>query len=179
MKSIGSLVPIWSHSTRDANGSGLGERLRPGRDIHGIAKQVVALHHDVADVDANPEPHLLVGRSIRILLGDCVLNRNSTLHGVHRAGEGGDETVARRVEDPTPMRGDQAIDYDPVSRERAEGAEFISAHQAAVALDVGCEDRRKLPFDGVRFQGSPPPRPEYSPIKRKIRASLSHSKARW
>jgi hypothetical protein len=38
------------------------------------------------------------------------------LHGIHGAGEIGDEAVARRVEDPTAMRGNQPIDDDPVSR---------------------------------------------------------------
>jgi hypothetical protein len=31
-------------------------------------------------------------------------------------------------------------------------------HKAAVAFDIGGEDRGKLSFDGVRFQGSAPPR---------------------
>ena len=141
----------------DANCSGLSERLQPGRDIDRIPKQVVALHQDVADVDAYSKLHLLTRRWIRILLGQGVLHRDSTSHGVRRAGEIGDETVARRVEDPTPMRGDQAIDYDPVSRERAKGTDLISVHQTAVALDIGGEDRRKLAFDGARFQASPPP----------------------
>jgi hypothetical protein len=148
------LVP---HNTRDANCSGVGERLQPGCDIDRIAEKIVALHHDVADVDTNSKPHLLTGRSIRNLLGDRVLNRDSTLHGVYRAGEIGDETVARGVEDPTPMSGNQPIDDDPIGRERAKGADLISAHQTAVALDVGGEDRSELPFDGMRFQSSPPP----------------------
>ena len=77
------------------------------------------------------------------------------------------------------IRGNQAIDYDPVGRKCAESGDLIKPHQAAVALDVSCENRAELPFDGVRFQGSPPPRLEYSPTKRKIRASLSHSETRW
>jgi hypothetical protein len=56
------------------------------------------------------------------------------------------------------MQGDQAIDDDPVRRERAERADLIKRHQAAVALDIGCKDRGELPFNGVRFQGSTPPR---------------------
>jgi len=55
------------------------------------------------------------------------------------------------------MRGDQAIDDDPVSRARAKGADLIESHQAAVALHIGGEDRGELSFDGVRFQRSAPP----------------------
>jgi hypothetical protein len=31
---------------------------------------------------------------------------------------------------------------------------LISSHQTAIALDIRCEDRGRLSFDGVRFQGS-------------------------
>jgi hypothetical protein len=50
------------------------------------------------------------------------------------------------------MRAYKAIDDDPISRERAKGADLIESHQAAVAFDIRGEDRSELPFDGVRFQ---------------------------
>jgi hypothetical protein len=39
------------------------------------------------------------------------------------------------------MTGDAVIDDDPVGRERPEGTDLVEPHQAAVALDVGGEDR--------------------------------------
>ena len=153
MKRQGQLRPdLIPHRTRDANPARLRKSFQPGRDIDGIAEEIVALHDDVADVDADPKPHLLTDRSIRILLGYGVLHRDGTLHGIDGAGEIGDEAIASRVEDPTAMRGDQAIDDDPVSGEGAERADLIEPHQAAVALDIGGEDRGELPFDRVRFQ---------------------------
>jgi hypothetical protein len=129
-------------------------------------------------VDANAEPHLLGGKSIGILLGYGILHRDSTLHGIHGAGEIGDKTVASGTEDPASMRGYQAINDDPVSCQRAKGADLIESHQAAVAFDIGCEDRRELSFDGVlpRFGTS---LVEYSPNGREIRGSVNHSEARW
>jgi hypothetical protein len=50
-------------------------------------------------LDADPKPHLLARRSISIRLGDRFLNLHGALHGIDRAGEIGDETVASRVED--------------------------------------------------------------------------------
>jgi hypothetical protein len=64
------------------------------------------------------------------------------------------------------MSGDQPINDDPISREGAKSADLISVHQAAVALDIGCEDRGELPVDEMRFQGSAPPDPDYIPIWR-------------
>jgi len=71
--------------------------------IDGIAEEIVALNDDVADMDADAESHLLMGLFLRILLGYGVLPRDSALHGIDGAGEIGDETVARRGEDPTAM----------------------------------------------------------------------------
>jgi hypothetical protein len=80
------------------------------------------------------------------------LHRDGTLQGIHSAGEVSDEAIASRVEDPSAMRGDQAIDDDPVSREDAKGTDLIESHQAAVALDIRGEYCRELSFDRVRFQ---------------------------
>jgi hypothetical protein len=91
-------------------------------------KKVFALNYDVADVDADTEPHLLADRSISILFRDGVLHFDSALHGIHSAGEVSDEAVTRGVEDPASMRRYQAIDDDPVSSEGAKGANLIESH---------------------------------------------------
>jgi hypothetical protein len=147
----GSFVPIWSRTVPETQIPPASARAsKPGRDIDGIAEEVFPLHHNVAEVDADTEPHLLTGRSIRILLGYGILHHDSTLHGVHGTGEIGDETVASRVEDPTAMRGDQGIDDGSVSVESAEGADLIEPHEAAVAFDIRGEDGDELPADGHR-----------------------------
>ncbi len=86
------------------------------------------MNDDVSDVDADPKPHLLTGWAIRILLAYGLLNLDSALHGVHGTSEVSDETVASRVENPTAMRGDQAIDNDPTGGESAESADLIEPH---------------------------------------------------
>jgi hypothetical protein len=129
-----------SNSTRDANPTRLSKSLQAGGDINGVAEEIVALNDDIADMYPDAEPHLLTGRSIRILLCYGVLHRDSTLHGVHSTSEVSDETIASRVEDPTAMRGDQAIYDDPVRGEGAERVDLILPHQSAVALDIGCEE---------------------------------------
>ena len=60
----------------------------------------------------------------------------------------------------------------PVSRERAKGADLISAHESAVARDIRGENRGELSFDGWRFQGSAPPQPGiYTDLVRDPRGS--------
>jgi hypothetical protein len=106
---------------------------------------------------------LLIGRSISVLLSYGLLNFDGALHGIHGAGEIGKDAVASSVEDPTAMRGDQAIDDDSVGRESAKSADLILPHQAAIAFDIRCEDRRELSFNPVGFQGSAPPGTSIAP----------------
>jgi len=148
------IADLFSCYPRRANPARLSESLQPSRDIDSIAEEVVTLNHGVADMDPDAEPHLLAGRSIHVLLGYGVLHRDGTLHSIHGTGEIGDEAIARRVEDPTAMGGDQTIDDNFVSRKRAKGADLIPTHEGAVARDIGGENRGELPFDGWRFQGS-------------------------
>src|SRR5215469_3295535 len=75
------------------------------------------------------------------------------------------------------MRGDQPINDDSVCCEGAKGADLISPHEAAVALHIGGEDRRELPFERAGFQGSAPPNREYNRSRRDIRASVNHPEA--
>jgi hypothetical protein len=109
--------------TRHANSARLRKTLQPSRDINGIAEEIFALHHYIADVDADPKSHPLGSGSIGILLPDRLLNGHGALHRIHGACKIGKNAVARRVEDPTAMRGDQAINDDPVGGEGAQGAD--------------------------------------------------------
>jgi hypothetical protein len=43
-----------------------------------------------------------------------------------------------------------------------KGSDLILPHEAAVAFDIGGEDRGELSFDGVRFQGLGTSRIEYN-----------------
>src|SRR6185369_6904659 len=91
------------HCTRDTNSVRLRKSLQPSGDIYGIPEEIVALHDDVADVDADAEPHLLARGPFCILFGYGLLNFDGALNGIHGTGEVGQDAVARRVEDSTPM----------------------------------------------------------------------------
>jgi hypothetical protein len=106
----------------------------------GIAEEVVALHDDVADMDANAEPHCLAFGPAGIFLTDRLLDRNRALNGIDRAGEIGNDTIARGIEDPSAMRSDQPVhDLATVPQPR-ERADLVLTHQPAVAGDVSRED---------------------------------------
>ncbi len=54
------------HGCRDAGPAGLGERLQPGRHVDAVAEQVVALDHDVAQIDADAEAHAVLLAKVRV-----------------------------------------------------------------------------------------------------------------
>jgi hypothetical protein len=76
-------------------------------------------------------------------------------------GEVSQNAVANRVENPTTMRSDQAINDDPVSRAGVKSTHLISPHQPTVARDIGGKNRGELSFDGARFQSSAPPQTRF------------------
>src|ERR1700758_745085 len=51
-------------AARNADPAGLRRCLQPGRDIAPFAEQVSFLHHDIAEIDADPNPHLPLRREL-------------------------------------------------------------------------------------------------------------------
>lgn len=77
------------HGACDGDAAGVCDALDTRRDIHPIAHQVVALDHDVADMnaDAQEQATQLIG-----------LHRLGAGHGLHGAGELDQEAVTHRLE---------------------------------------------------------------------------------
>jgi hypothetical protein len=126
---------------RDANLGGFGQGFETGSDVHAVAKQVVAVNYNVADMHADAEAHLLAASAAGIIHHDRVLYRHSARDGINRAGEIGHYTVARGVENAAAMSRNQPVDDDPTSLEPGMRAHFVLRHEPAVAGNVGCEDR--------------------------------------
>jgi hypothetical protein len=63
---------------RDANAAGLGQALHPGRDVHPVAKDVVVIVDDVADVDADAALDALVLRNAGVALGHATAQRTAS-----------------------------------------------------------------------------------------------------
>ncbi len=79
------------------------------------------------------------------------------------------------------VRGHQAIDNDPVGVERAERANLISAHQAAVILDIR-GDARPARFSRPTAESALPisaPRSTIARLDARSDGFSAHSKACW
>src|SRR5439155_5766173 len=152
--------------------------LQPGGDVDPVTEQVLAINHDIADMDANAELHRLVDGSCRVLRGDRALYRDRALHGIDRAGEVGDDAVAGGVEDPAPMRLDQTIDDDAARLQPGERVDLVARHQPAVAGNVGGKDRGEFPLYSLDGHAWLPPYPSIAGRADVARTFRAHIVAR-
>ena len=126
---------------RDADAAGPGDAFEPGGDVDAIAIDIVALEHHVADIDADAQLEALVGGNSARLLGEGPLQRDSAGHRVEGAGELGEEPVAGGLDDAPAMRGDAGVEHRGLQRlEAGQRALLVSAHEAAVADQIGSQD---------------------------------------
>ena len=129
--------------TTDANATGIGQALEPGRHVDTVAQQVGTLDHDVAQVDAYAKTHEAILRQAGVALPELLLDFDGTAHRLYRAGKLGDHAVAGRTENTTAVAVDQPVNDLAMGSERAESRFLVHIHEPAVADRVGGKNCRK------------------------------------
>ena len=141
-------IDVDLHPPRDADPAGVGQRLQPGRDVDAVAPDVVAIHDDVADIDADAEFDPLVGRYPRIVLAHGALEFDRAANRRDHARELHQQAIAGDAHDAAAMLGDLWIDERaPVSLPLGERAGLVGADKPAVAGHVGDQDGRQPSLD--------------------------------
>src|SRR5262245_58294046 len=116
------------------------------RNVHAVAHQVVALDHDIADMDANAQ------RQAPQVVG--FLYRLGAAYRLDSAGELDQEAVAHRLEEPPGVLGDLGLDhFGPQSVKLRQRARLVAADELRVADHIGHQDRGKAALLG--HSGSP------------------------
>jgi hypothetical protein len=93
-------------------------------------------YHYVTDA----EDYAPVRRKRRVGFGQSGLRLYRALHGVHCASELRKNTVASGVRYAAPVFTNEPVEDRAPLGQPLERADLISAHEAAVALDIRCED---------------------------------------
>jgi hypothetical protein len=75
------------------------------------------------------------------------LRIHSALYGVNGASKFGKDTVTRRVRYAAPVVPNEPVEDCTAICQALECANLISAHEAAVALNICCEDCDKASAD--------------------------------
>ena len=146
---------------------GSADAFQPRGDVDAVAENVAVLLDDVADIDADAEIYAARRSACAgVALGHAGLDLDGAAHCIDDAGELGEQPVAGGLHDPAAVprdRWDRRVRGD--ARRAGERAFLVSAHQPAVAGDVGRKDRRELPFDPIHGQPlSPFGKSDYTPV---------------
>ena len=117
------------NDVRNANAARLRNALKARRYVNAVAKDVVAINDDVADIDANPELDLLARRRIGISFRHPALNIDGATNRIDRACELYQRAMARGLDDAAAILRDLWVDEGFAQGfECSESALFVAAH---------------------------------------------------
>ena len=120
-----------------ADAARIGDALEPCGNIHRVAEQIAAVsNHNVADCKTDAKQNFALSRHRGVARIVGVLNGDGAARCVDRAGEFGQDGVARGIEHPSPMRLHQAGEFSRSLAKAANGVFFVRADHAAITGDV-------------------------------------------
>ena len=125
----------------------VGEAFEARGDVHAVPIERPVLDDHVAEVDADAKLHALVGVGHRgVARRDLLLDLDRALDRVDHRRKLCEDRIARRVDD-APAAGRRALGKDGAPLvQRAHRRLRVALHVAAVADDVGGEDRGQPPL---------------------------------
>ena len=129
----------------DADPAGGGNGFKSHGDVHGVAQEIVAVFHHVAQVDADPERELVIGTRRGIGGAHGFLDLQRRPNGFHGACEFRQEPVARHLEDPSAMLADQRAGHVEACGKQPQRMFLVACGHRAESHDVDGEDRRQPP----------------------------------
>src|ERR1051325_1002019 len=94
----------------NADTAGFGDAFEPSRDIYTVTENVLALHDDVADVDANPKLHTPILRKLGVVVSGGALYGDSATNRVNYARELHQHAIAGGLDDSSAVFGDGGVD---------------------------------------------------------------------
>src|SRR3954447_12134761 len=107
MQLVPDLVP---HHPRDADPTRFGQRLEPGRHIHPVAEDIVALDNDVAEVDADTKPDAPVLGQLGAAVHHPPLNLGGAADRINNARKFHQHAITGSLYDTTVVLLDLRID---------------------------------------------------------------------
>src|SRR5712672_3093779 len=140
----------------DADAARLSNSLQPRCDVDAVAKDIIFIDDDVADVDADAKFDPLALRYIDILFGHTALNFDGAACGLYGAAELDESAVPGILDDAPVMISDFGIKKRlSKSFQLRQRAFFVDPNQAARASDIRRQNSRQSPLYVLAAQDAP------------------------
>jgi hypothetical protein len=119
------VADLIAHHPRDADPARLGERFEASRDIDAVAKDVLVLDDDVAEIYSDPELDPAVLGNAGLAIDHSPLPFGGAAHRVDDARELRQQPVASILDDTARMLGDLRVDKLAEMRTQARVGSFL------------------------------------------------------
>ena len=127
-----------------------GNALDPRRDVDAVAKDILALDDDVADIDPDPELDRIGFGATGIVLPKLSLNFDRAGDSVHGAREFHQRAVAHKLDDTAGMGGNRRVDQlTPQGIQTGKSPGLVDTHEARVTDHVGRQDCCEPPLEAL------------------------------
>ena len=129
------------------------DQFQPHRDVDGVAHQVVAAFHDVAEIDADAQHELVVRSGRGIGRAHRLLDFEGGAHRLDRAHELREQAVARELEDTAAVMLHHRLGGGHAGAEEIERMLLVARGHGAEPDDVDGNDRGQAPDQGGFIHG--------------------------
>jgi hypothetical protein len=141
---------------RDTDAAWLSDSFQAGCNINAVAKDIVVVDDDVADVDADTKFDSALLWHLGVMRRRVALDLDRASCCVYRACELNQHAVARGLDDTASMLDDFGInDSFSDCLQLAECALFVGAHKPAIAGDIRRHHSCQPPFHALARQRCP------------------------
>src|SRR4029077_5585702 len=135
---------LFVNAAGDVDLAGIGDAFKPRGNIDTVAIDVVGFDDDVAKMDASSILDPVMLRQRCVAADQILLDDDAASDGLDGTVENRDKAVARCFDEFSVVFDDAGLDelaLDPL--DAVVRSLFIDLHQAAIARDIACNDRRK------------------------------------
>ena len=126
--------------------------LDPGRDVDAVAKDILAVDDNVADIDPDPEPDRIDFGAAEIVLPNLSLDFDCATDGVNCAREFYQRAIAHELDNAARMGGDRRID-----QLAPKGIQRASVPASSIPIRREYPPRRPTGSLRASFDDAPPP----------------------
>ena len=139
-----------------ANPARFGNTFKPSGNVDAVAKDVVVVDDDIADMDAEPEFNSHILRDVGVLRGHRALDLNRATGCIDGAGEFHKHAVTGRLDDAATVGSYSRVNKSFSGRlESGQCAFLVGTHEATISSDICRQHSRQSPFYPVARQRSP------------------------